>query len=159
VVVIYNYLCNQFLSPLMLSVRIPFMARYTRYNIILFKIIVQHIRFVKGRETCGSGERNVKIWIDFRKSPRFSLTLPLSQEKEKLSRPVFTGLVSPVLHTPFLNGKNEAALYRQWFAILYTPFLNGKNEAALYRQWFAILYTPFLNGKNEAALYRQWFVT
>jgi hypothetical protein len=30
--------------------------------------------FVKGRGTCGSGERNVKIWIDFRKSPRFSLT-------------------------------------------------------------------------------------
>jgi hypothetical protein len=35
--------------------------------------------FVKGRGTCGSGERNVKIWIDFRKSPRFSLTSSLSQ--------------------------------------------------------------------------------
>ena len=46
--------------------------------------------FVKGRGTCGSGERNVKIWIDFRKSPRFSLTSPLSQEREKWSRPVFT---------------------------------------------------------------------
>jgi hypothetical protein len=46
--------------------------------------------FVKGRGTCGSGERNVKFWIDFRKSPRFSLTLPLSQEREKSSRPVFT---------------------------------------------------------------------
>jgi hypothetical protein len=51
---------------------------------------VQHVRFVKGRGTCGSGERNVKIWIDFRKSPRFSLTSPLSQEREKSSRPVFT---------------------------------------------------------------------
>ena len=29
------------------------------------------------------------IWIDFRKSPRFSLTSPLSQEREKSSRPVF----------------------------------------------------------------------
>ena len=38
--------------------------------------------FVKGRGTCGSGERNVKIWIDFRKSPRFSLTSPWSQERE-----------------------------------------------------------------------------
>jgi hypothetical protein len=38
--------------------------------------------FVKGRGTCGSGERNVKIWIDFRKSPRFSLTSPLSQGRE-----------------------------------------------------------------------------
>jgi hypothetical protein len=46
--------------------------------------------FVKGRRTCGSGERNVNIWIDFRKSPRFSLTSPLSQEREKSSRPVFT---------------------------------------------------------------------
>jgi hypothetical protein len=59
-------------------------------NCILFKIIVQHVRFVKGRGTCGSGERNVKIWIDFRKSPRFSLTSPLSQLREKSSRPVFT---------------------------------------------------------------------
>jgi hypothetical protein len=46
--------------------------------------------FVKGRGTCGSGERTVKIWIDFRKSPIFSLTSPLSQEREKSSRPVFT---------------------------------------------------------------------
>jgi hypothetical protein len=30
--------------------------------------------FEKGRGTCGSGERNVNIWIDFLKSPRFSLT-------------------------------------------------------------------------------------
>jgi hypothetical protein len=29
---IYNYLCNQFLSPLKLSVRTPFMTRCTRYN-------------------------------------------------------------------------------------------------------------------------------
>jgi hypothetical protein len=46
--------------------------------------------FVKGRGTCGSGERNIKIWIDFRKSPRFFLTSPLSQEREKSSHPVFT---------------------------------------------------------------------
>jgi hypothetical protein len=55
-----------------------------------FKIIVQHVRFVKGRGTCSSGERNIKILIDFRKSPRFSLTSPLSQLREKSSRPVFT---------------------------------------------------------------------
>ena len=46
--------------------------------------------FVKGRGTYGSGERNVKIWMNFQKSPRFSLTSPLSQEREKSSRPVFT---------------------------------------------------------------------
>ena len=45
-----------------------------------FKSIVRF--FVKGRGTCGSGERNVKMWINFRKSPRFSLTSPLSQERE-----------------------------------------------------------------------------
>ena len=43
--------------------------------------------FVKGRGTCGSGERNDKICI---KSPRFSLTSSLSQEREKSSHPVFT---------------------------------------------------------------------
>jgi hypothetical protein len=32
---IYNYLCNQCLSPLKLWVRIPLMARCTWYNIIL----------------------------------------------------------------------------------------------------------------------------
>jgi hypothetical protein len=53
-------------------------------NCILFKIIVH---FVKGRGTCGSGERNFKIWIDFRKSPRFSLTSSLSQEREKCGEP------------------------------------------------------------------------
>jgi hypothetical protein len=31
---IYNYLCNQCLTPLKLCVRIPFMARCTRYNIM-----------------------------------------------------------------------------------------------------------------------------
>jgi hypothetical protein len=46
-------------------------------------------RIVEARGTWGSGERNVKIWIDFRKSPRFSLASPLSQEREKSSRPVF----------------------------------------------------------------------
>ena len=49
---------------------------------ILFKIIVQYIRFMKGRRTCGSGERNVKILIDFRKSPRFSFTALKSTERE-----------------------------------------------------------------------------
>jgi len=31
---IYNYLCNQCLSPLKLWVRTPFMVRCTRYNIM-----------------------------------------------------------------------------------------------------------------------------
>jgi len=31
---IYNYLCNHFLSPLKLWVRIPLMARCIRYNIM-----------------------------------------------------------------------------------------------------------------------------
>jgi hypothetical protein len=33
---IYNYLCNQCLSPLKLCVRTPFMARCTRYNSLTF---------------------------------------------------------------------------------------------------------------------------
>ena len=46
-------------------------------QVLMFNILFQT------RGTCGSGERNVKIWIDFRKSPRFSLTSPLSQERER----------------------------------------------------------------------------
>ena len=55
--------------------------------------------FVKGRGTCGcgSGERNVKICIDFRKSPRFFLTLSLCQEREKSSRPDFTMCGEPCI--------------------------------------------------------------
>jgi hypothetical protein len=71
-------------------------------NSILFKIIVQDVRFVKGRGTCGSGERNVKISIDFRKSPRFSLTSPLSQEIEKSSRPAFTMCGEPYLYNMYV---------------------------------------------------------
>ena len=37
-------------------------------NCILFKIIVQHVRFVKGRGTCGSGERNVNFFLSIFKS-------------------------------------------------------------------------------------------
>jgi len=37
---IYNYLCNQCLSPLKLWVQIPFMAMCTRYNIILIYIYI-----------------------------------------------------------------------------------------------------------------------
>ena len=52
--------------------------------------------FVKGRVTCGSGERNIKILLAFWKSPRFSLTLPLSQPRKKSSGPVLLSVVSPV---------------------------------------------------------------
>ena len=45
--------------------------------------------------------RNVKIWINFRKSSRFSLTSPLSQEREKSSRPVFTICGEPCICTFF----------------------------------------------------------
>ena len=36
---IYNYLCNQCLSPLTLWVKIPLMARCTWYNIMLIKFV------------------------------------------------------------------------------------------------------------------------
>jgi hypothetical protein len=38
-------------------------------NCILLSRLRSLFVFVKGRGTCGSGERNGKIWIDFRKSP------------------------------------------------------------------------------------------
>ena len=54
--------------------------------------------FVKGRGTCGSGERNAKIWINFRKSPRFSPTSPLSQVALFL-----LCVVSPAVHVSVLD--------------------------------------------------------
>ena len=44
---IYFYLCNQFLSPQKLWVRVPFMARCTRYNINVIKFVID-IRQVGG---------------------------------------------------------------------------------------------------------------
>ena len=52
-----------------------------------FKIVVQQFCFVKGRGTCGSEERNVKILLAFRKSP--------SQLREKSCHPVFTKCGEP----------------------------------------------------------------
>ena len=37
---LYNYLCNQCLSPLKFWVRTPFMARCTRYNIMWYSLWV-----------------------------------------------------------------------------------------------------------------------
>ena len=37
---IYNYLCNQYISPLTFWARIPFMARCTSYNIIWSSVSV-----------------------------------------------------------------------------------------------------------------------
>jgi hypothetical protein len=62
--------------------KLRFLTEIGRFHWNQGEVIVQHVRFVKDRGTCGSGERKVKIWIDFWKSPRFSLTSPLSQERE-----------------------------------------------------------------------------
>jgi hypothetical protein len=70
-----------------------FDVQYFIPNILLRSLFV----FVKGRGTCGYGKRNAKIWIDFRKSPRFSLTSPLSQERERSQVALFLlCVVSPV---------------------------------------------------------------
>ena len=70
-----------------------FDVQYFIPNILLRSLFV----FVKGRGTCGNGKRNAKIWIDFRKSRRFSLTSPLSQERERSQVALFLlCVVSPV---------------------------------------------------------------
>ena len=68
----------------------PYMWMFNIYSklidCILIKIIVQYVCFVKGIGTSGSRERNVIILLSFQKSPRFPLTLPFSQLREKSSR-------------------------------------------------------------------------
>ena len=91
-------------------------------NCILFKIIVQPLVFVKGRGTCGSAERNVKIWINFRKSPRFSLTSPLSQEREKSSRPVFTMCGKPWCYFSLLSFYSLILSINIWIPIFNILF-------------------------------------
>jgi hypothetical protein len=41
---VYNYICNQYLSPLKLWIWIPFMARCTRYNIMWYSLSVTYER-------------------------------------------------------------------------------------------------------------------
>ena len=108
-------------------------------NCILFKIIVQHVRFVKGRGTCGSGERNVKIWIDFRKSPRFSLTSPLSQEREKSSPCIYYVWWALVLHKLY---KGKLEMTDTYFQLRYiqTSSRNAVNKK-LFFNFLAIFST------------------
>jgi hypothetical protein len=87
---------------------------------ILFKIIVQHVRFVKGRGTCGSGERNVKILIDFRKSPRFSLTSPLSQKH--FSTIFWKSQVTNWVREILVTFENQSSII-YWFLLRYTVII------------------------------------
>ena len=102
--------------------------------------------FVKGRGTCGSGERNVKIWIDFRKSPRFPLTSPLSQEREKSSRPVFA-----MCDEPWMMSRIDS-----WYWKFFTGphFQNGRHNTAKIQHCsiskVALIY--FLNRLSVAGL-------
>jgi hypothetical protein len=78
----------------------------------------------KGRGTCSSGKRNAKIWIAFRKSPRFSLTSPLSQLREKSSRPVFT-----------MYGEPKTSLFDRSWAISLKP---RRKSRPLRLVWWAL---------------------
>ena len=131
--------------------------------------------FVKGRGTCGSGERHVKIWIDFRKSPRFSLISPLSQEREKSRRPVFTMCGEPwgqkVIKCYFscksdllieccpsanisciIRVRSSSKIQSNMYII---KGIQRNLKMCLYQQLPFIykirLYALFINGENEAA--------
>jgi hypothetical protein len=110
---------------------------------------------VKGRGTCGSGERNVKIWINFRKSSRFSLTSPLSQEREKSSCPVFTICGEPFICTFFFVFYfNRSYLYLFFVSISTGPnctslciYFNGPYLYLLFGFYFnrSYLYLFFVS--------------
>ena len=72
--------------------------------------------------TCRSGERNIKILIDFRKSLGFSLTSSLSQLTEKSSRSVFTMCGEPCKSIKF-GLKGTFFLKRDYFRICSKPWL------------------------------------
>jgi hypothetical protein len=81
-----------------------------------------------GRLHWNQGEEVIKIWIDFRKSPRFSLTSPSSQEREKSSRPVFTMCGEPCYTRVYQVVKRQWTLkiwlVRFRFMVFSTTFNN-----------------------------------
>jgi hypothetical protein len=91
------------------------------------------VHFVKGRVTCGSGERNVKILIDFRKSPIFSLTSPLSQLREKSSLPVFTMCGEPCVCNQCLSSLMLWVRKDVYFAWWFLTPLSISTIFQLYR--------------------------
>ena len=62
---------------------------------ILFKIVVQHICLVKGRVTCHSGERNVKILLAFGNLPHFSSLHPQVERETSHVTLFLLSVVSP----------------------------------------------------------------
>jgi hypothetical protein len=60
-----------------------------------FKIVVQHICFVKGRGTSGSRDRNFKIHASFSEVPQIFPQLALVSTLERSGRPVFTKCSDP----------------------------------------------------------------
>ena len=68
------------------------------YSKLVNCTLLDHCSFLwKVEEHAVAGKETFKIWIDFRKSPRFSFTSSLSQEREKSSRPVFTMCGEPCI--------------------------------------------------------------
>ena len=99
-----SFFKSVFFSPIIIlflqySHKISWNLTHTGFDVQYFISNSLTASFLRSLCSSGSGERNVKIWINFRKSPRFSLTSPLSQEREKSSYPVFTMCGEPCTPT------------------------------------------------------------
>ena len=75
------------------------------------RLSMQHVCFMKGR-TCGGVERNSNILLAFRKYTRISVTLPSSQLRENLSRPVFIKCGEPCITLLVLFRRLKADDYK-----------------------------------------------
>jgi hypothetical protein len=64
---------------------------------------VQHVRFVKVRGTCGSGERNAKILIDFRIMSQEKY-LPLEVKQQTINQSINRLRVMNIRYTTFYFG-------------------------------------------------------
>ena len=100
---IYNYLCNQCLSPLMLWVRISIRARCTT----LCDKVCQWL--ATGRWLSPGPPVSPTNKTDRHDLSEILLNVALNTFKQTL----YTG----ILYALFINGKYETALYRQCFAI------------------------------------------
>ena len=116
-----------------------FDVQYFIPNILLRSLFV----FVKGRGTCGNGKRNAKIWIDFRKSPRFSLTSPLSQERERSQVALFLLCVVYYIVMAFnttFNNISAMCQFHWWSMAQYR-----ENHRPVASHWQTLSYNVVLS--------------
>ena len=101
-------------------------------NCILFKIIVQHIRFVKGRGTWDSGKETLKFGSIFGSLPDFpSLRPEVKRERSQVA--LFLLCVVSPAHMDLFTIYNSYKPIKNWVWNQYTSVGHYNNISTLYK--------------------------